>query len=256
MYYNDYWVECIGMIKIAFCDDEISVLEELGSLLNRYCAKHGCECEHKAFQSPLELLAAIERGVRFDILFLDVLLPGENGIEASVEIRKYDSNVKIIFLTSSPEFAVQSYTVNAYYYQLKPVQTESFSSLMDSVLSECERDKASSFILRCKSGIARIEPRQVEYCEVIHRTRFIHLTNGRVLESIGSMDELSDRLAQFGCFLRPHRSYLVNLDHIQNLSYRAITMSCQTEIPIPRGKYGEIKDRYLEYAFRNGQVII
>ncbi|MDE7230487.1 MAG: LytTR family DNA-binding domain-containing protein [Oscillospiraceae bacterium] len=244
------------MIRTAFCDDELSVLNELSSLLNRYCAEHGKEIEYTAFQSPLELLAAVERGTRFDVILMDVLMPGENGIEASAEIRSYDSNVRIIFLTSSPEFAVQSYQVRAYSYQLKPVQEGSFFSLMDSVISECENDKASSFILRCKSGIARIEPRQVEYCEVIHRTRFIHLINGKVLESIGSMDELSDRLAQFGCFLRPHRSYLINLDHIQNLSYRAITMACRIEIPIPRGKYGEIKDRYLEYAFRNGQVII
>lgn len=244
------------MIKIAFCDDEISVLEELGSLIDRYRAEHGCEFEYKAFQSPLELLAAIERGARFDILFLDVIMPGENGIAASAEIRSYDNNVKIVFLTSSPEFAVQSYAVNAYYYQLKPIQTDGFFSLMDSVISECDKDKASSFIIRCKNGITRIESRRVEYCEVIHRTLFIHLTNGMIFESIGSMDELSDQLTPFGCFLRPHRSYLVNLDHIQNLSYRAITMACHIEIPIPRGKYGEIKDRYLEYAFQNRQVII
>ncbi len=244
------------MIKIAFCDDDLTVLNEIRVFLDRYRVKRNQEIGYTAFHSPLDLLAEIERGTRFDILFLDVLMPGENGIDAAAEIRNYDSNVKIIFLTSSSEFAVQSYTVGAYFYQLKPIWEESFFRLMDAVLSVCEKEHAGSLILRCKNGIVRIEPRHLEYCEVIHRNLFIHLTSGKTLESIGSLDELSKQLAPYGSFLKPHRSYLVNMEYIQNLSYRAITMSCLTEIPVPRGKYNEIKNAFLEYAFQNRQVIV
>lgn len=244
------------MLKIAFCDDEISVLNELGVLLDRYRSERSREIEYTAFHSPLDLLAAIEQGIRFDVLLLDVIMPGENGIEASEEIRNYDSNVKIIFLTSSSEFAVQSYTVNAFFYQLKPICAESFFPLLDSVVSECDKERASSLILRCKNGITRIELRELEYCEVIHRTLFVHLTNGDVLESVGSMDKLSNQLMPFGGFLRIHRSYMINLEHVRNLSYRSITMSSLTKIPLPRGKYHEVKDRYLEYAFQNRQVTV
>ena len=244
------------MVKIAFCDDELSVLNDIRVLLDQYRVERNQEIDYTVFQSPLNLLAEIERGTRFDILFLDVLMPGETGIDAAAEIRNYDSNVKIIFLTSSSEFAVQSYTVGAYFYQLKPIWRESFFRLMDSAISACEKEQSNSLILRCKSGIMRIELRHLEFCEVIHRTLFIHLTSGKVLESAGSLDELCKQLEPHGCFLRPHRSYLVNMDHVQSLSYRAITMSCLTEIPIPRGKYQEIKDTYLEYAFQNRQVMV
>ena len=244
------------MVRIAFCDDDISVLNELRVLLDRYRVGRNCEVDYVIFNSPLNLLAEIERGVRYDILFLDVLMPGENGITAAAEIRNYDSNVKIIFLTSSSEFAVQSYMVNAYYYQLKPIWEESFFRLMDSVLSQCEKEQTNSLILRCKGGITRIELRQLEYCEVIHRTLMIHLSTGKVLESIGSLDELCKQLEFDGKFLRPHRSYLVNLEFVQNISYRAIIMSCLAEIPIPRGKYNEVKNAFLEYAFQNRQVTI
>lgn len=244
------------MVKIAFCDDDISVLNELRVLLDRYRVERNCVVDYVIFNSPLNLLAEIERGVRFDILFLDVLMPGENGIDAAAEIRNYDSNVKIIFLTSSSEFAVQSYMVGAYFYQLKPIWEESFFRLMDSVLSQCEKEQESSLILRCKNGITRIDLRQLEYCEVIHRTLMIHLSTGKVLESIGSLDELCKQLEPDGKFLRPHRSYLVNLEFVQNISYRAIIMSCLAEIPIPRGKYNEVKNAFLEYAFQNRQVTI
>ena len=89
------------MIKLAFCDDDLSILSELRVLLDRYRVQRNQEIDYTAFQSPLELLAEIERGTRYDILFLDVLMPGETGIDAAAEIRNYDTNVKIIFLTSS-----------------------------------------------------------------------------------------------------------------------------------------------------------
>lgn len=244
------------MIKIAFCDDDLSILNELQVLTDRYCTEHSREIEHTAFSSPLELLAEIEKGVRFDILFLDIIMPGESGIDAAAEIRSFDTNMKIIFLTSSTEYAVQSYVVGAYYYQLKPILAESFFRLLDSVLSTCETESSHSIILRCKNGITRVALTQLEYCEVIHRTLFIHLHTGAVLECIGSLDELARQLAPYGNFLRSHRSYLINLDYITNISYRAITLSDLAEIPIPRGKYQEIKDSFLEYAFQNRQVIL
>lgn len=244
------------MIKIAFCDDDLSVLNDLRILLDQYRVKHNQEIEYTAFQSPLELLTEIEKGTLFDILFLDVLMPGETGIDAATEIRGYDSNVKIIFLTSSAEYAVQSYTVGAFFYQLKPIWEESFFRLMDSAIAACEKEQEDSLILRCKTGITRIELRQLEYCEVIHRTLLIHLTGGTVLESVGSLDELSRHLEPSGLFLRPHRSYLVNLDCIQTLSSHSITMSCHAEIPLPRGKYHEVKEAYLKHAFQNGRRMI
>lgn len=242
------------MIHIAFCDDSASALSEALSLLDRYRRERDREIVHTAFRSSVELLAEIERGVRFDVLFLDILMPGQNGIETAAEIRQYDSNMKIVFLTSSAEFAVQSYAVEAYFYQLKPLRWESFSRVLDSALERCAQERENRIILHCKSGITSLDPQRLEFCEVIHRTLLFHLSSGRVLESAGSLDELSRRLLPYGCFLRPHRSYLIHLGYVQSISYRAVVMSSLTEIPIPRGKYNEIKDAFLAYAFRNGQV--
>ena len=244
------------MVKVAFCDDDLSALNELQTLLDRYRLERNQPLEYSPFHSPLDLMAAIERGLRFDVLFLDVLMPGQNGMETAQEIRQHDNNVKIIFLSSSPEFAVQSYHVNAFFYQLKPIREESLFRVMDSVLEVCEKEQTRSLILRCKTGLTRVEPRQIEYCEVLHRTLLIHLTSGRVLECSGSLEELSSQLLPYGGFLRPHRSYLVNLEYIHNLSYKAITMCSQTEIPIPRGKYNEIKNAFLTHAFQNNTVIL
>lgn len=244
------------MIKVAFCDDDQSVLDELKNLLTQYCTRRGQEIEHASFYSSLELLNEIEKGVRYDILFLDVILPNENGIDIAKEIRQYDSVIKIIFLTSSSEFAVQSYTVGAYFYQLKPIWEESFFRLMDSAISECRKEQHLSLILRCKNGITRVDLERLEYCEVIGRTLLFHMEGGKVLESTGSMDKLYGQLAQYENFVRPHRAFLVNMEYIQKISYKAVTMENLAEIPIPHGKCSEIKNMYLEYAFDKQQVFI
>lgn len=244
------------MIRIAFCDDDLAVLNELNMLLEQYRTEHKREIVYTAFQSPIELLAEIEKGTRWDILLLDVLMPGENGISVAKEIRRYDSVAKIIFLTSSSEFAVESYTVSAFFYQIKPISQEDFFRLMDSVLFECEKAQQSSLVLRCKSGITRINLEKLEYCEVTGRTLVFHLENGKVLESAGSLDELCEKLRQYDCFLRSHRSFLVNMEYIQNISYKAITLDSLAEIPIPHGKCSDIKRKYLEYTFRSKEVVV
>lgn len=242
------------MIKVAFCDDEPAVRDELSALLNQYRAQRNVDLNIEVFNASLDLLNAMERGSRFDVLLLDILMPGFNGIEAATEIRRFDSCVKIIFLTSSAEFAVQSYTVNAFYYQLKPIQPESLFRLMDSVLETCEQERSHGLILRCKDGLTLVETRRIEFCEVTHRTLFIHLISGEVLECTGSLDNLETQLTVYKCFMRLHRSYLVNLNHIRNITCRTVTMSCLTKIPIPRGKYNEIKNAFLENAFNEGKI--
>jgi len=244
------------MIKIAFCDDDMEVLHQMNELLDRYRVERNEDITYAAFQSPFELLTEIEKGIRPDILFLDVVMPGQNGMDVAKEIRQYDTNMKIIFLTSSPEFAVESYSVGAYFYQLKPIWEESFFRLMDAVLAECEKKKKNSLILRSKDGITRIDLQQLEYCEVLGRKLLFHLEDGAVLENAGSLDDLAGQLMQYSNFFRPHRSFLVNMEYIQNISSRSIKMVNDAEIPIPHGKCSEIKNTYMEYAFNGEQAVL
>ncbi len=244
------------MIKIAFCDDELSVLHDLTVLLDRYRVDRNQEMEYFAYQSPFELMANIEKGHQWDIILLDVMMPGENGIEVAKEIRGHDENVKIIFLSSSPEFAVQSYAVNAYFYQLKPIREENLFPVLDQALASCKKARTEMLVLKCKSGITVMDPAELEYCEVNGRSLLLYMQDGRVLESIGKLDVLEEKLLSTGSFLRVHRSYLVNMAYIQNISYRSVILFSQKEIPIPHGKCGEIKKTYLSYAFERETVLL
>lgn len=244
------------MIKIAFCDDDLSVLRELGALMDKYRVERNQNIIYASFNSPLELLTEVERGTRLDIIFLDVLMPAQNGISTAREIRQYDTSVKIIYLTSSAEYAVDSYSVGAYFYQLKPIWQESLYRLMDSVLSECQKDKESSLILRSRTGITRLDLDRLQYCEVMGRTLLFHRKDGEALDSIGRLDDLCEQLKDYEQFVRCHRSYLINMDYVQNISSKTITMTDGIQIPIPHGKYSELKDKFFDYFFRKNQTFL
>lgn len=244
------------MIKTAFCDDDPAVLAKMGVLLQKYCKSSGQKMVYALFSSPLEVLAEIEKGMRWDILILDILMPGQNGIDVAREIRGYDTDMKIIFLTSSAEFAVESYTVGAYFYQMKPVCEERFFELMDAVVAACGQARQGSLLLCAKNGIRRIDLEKLEYCEVMGRTLLFHMEGGSVFEGGGGMDELERKLMPYGNFLRPHRSFLVNMEYIQSISGKAVVMSCGVNIPVPHGKYSGIKESYLEYALSRKLVFV
>ncbi len=127
---------------------------------------------------------------------------------------------------------------------------------MDAAISECEKARRCGLILRCKSGITRVDLDRLEYCEVIGRTLLFYLENGEILESIGSLDELAGKLSQYENFMRPHRSFLINMEYIRHISYKMIVMDNLAKIPIPHGKCSEIKNQYLQYAFQRKQVFL
>lgn len=243
-------------MKIAACDDNLVFLQELSGLLNQYSEEYHCNIEYKLFTNPLELVAQIEKGTHYDVILLDVFMPGINGIECAKDIRTYDNYVKIIFLTFSTEFAVESYAVKAYQYLLKPIQKEKLFLILKQLEKESQNMKNNLFVFKSKTGITKISLSKLEYCEVINRKIILHLTNGEECECGLRMGELEEKLKPFGMFIRPHRSFLINMDYIQSLTSNSIVMESAIKIPIPREKHAQIKQLYMDYIFRSASPVI
>lgn len=115
---------------IAICDDQADELAELAELLNRWQIERRAALRFKAFHSAAELLDSTEKEA-FSLYFLDIIMPGEDGISAAREIRNFNDAAEIIFLTSSPAFAYESYGVRALDYILKPIRAEMLFPILD-----------------------------------------------------------------------------------------------------------------------------
>lgn len=235
------------MIKIAVCDDSNEDLSITINILNEYKALGICDIEYESFTSGVELVSSIQAGNTFQIILLDIIMPRVNGIDIAKEINDYDKEVRIIFMTCSQEFAVESYAVGAYYYILKPIKKGQLFQLLNKVRKELEICNEKSIIVKCKSTIVRIVLTQLEFVEVINRTIFYHLNDGTVLQSTGVFSNIEPALLSYRQFVKPHRSYIVNLNYIDFLMPKELLMRSNITIPIAKSCYKSLKDTYFNY---------
>lgn len=242
------------MLKIAICDDDVCELSNIISIINEYKEMniYRYDITYTAFQSAVELIAAVEGGNQYVIILLDIIMPLISGMEAAREIRTYDKVAKIVFLTSSPEFAVDSYAVDAFYYALKPVWKEKLFAVLDKVFTAIHNQNEASILVKCKTGLTRIPLHILEYVEVLGRTICYHLVNGIVLEEIGVMAKLQQMLIAYPQFVKPHRAFIINLDCIDVLIPREVKLYSNAVIPVAKENYTELKASYIARTFQRG----
>lgn len=238
------------MIHIAICDDSKQERQALADLFERYQKLHAIPLQIHIFQNGFSLLDAIDQGKRFDITILDILMPGENGIEIARNIKASGTDTEIIFLTSSPEYAVDSYEVKAQNYLLKPVTEEKFFASIDAIFAELDKKDTASFIIYTTAKqYSRIRVSALVYGEVTHRTITLHLADRTTISAIMTFTEFLDILKVYPDFIYPHRSYAVNMNYIQYVTKSDIILTDSQKIPLSRNNYTKISEQFLNFAY-------
>jgi DNA-binding LytR/AlgR family response regulator len=167
------------MLQIAVCDDDIDELSNMVQLINLYRTSKNFDCEYAVFPNGFELVSALEKGKRFDIYCLDIIMPGFSGIDVAKEIRGFDKTAPIIFFTSSPEFALESYSVKAINYVLKPISKEKLFFTLNEVLEQIKAKKDEDvLIVKSHEGIQKVLISNLVFAEVIGRNVLYHLRSG------------------------------------------------------------------------------
>lgn len=236
------------MLQIAICDDNIDELSNMVQLINLYRTSKNLNCEYAVFANGFELISAIEKGKKFDMYCLDIIMPGFTGIDVAKEIRNFDKTAPIIFFTSSPEFALESYSVKAINYVLKPVSKEKLYFTFDEILEQIKvKKEEDSIIVKSKEGIQKILVSKLTFVEVIGRNVLYHLHSGKVIECTERFSSVCNTLSKYRCFMKPHRSYLVNMQYVDTIENHRITLQTLSSIPIAQGKAKEMKQQYLYY---------
>lgn len=239
------------MLRIALCDDNTTDLSSMESILKTYRTNHFTDCDYCVFHSGFELMTALGNGKRFDVYCLDIIMPKFSGIALGKEIRSCQKNAQIIFFTSSPEFALESYSVKAANYILKPVTFEKFSRAMDDVLDQIHKEEPQTVILKSSEGILKILLSSLLYVEAMGRNTIYHTVSGRTITCPQKFSAACDSLMDYSCFLKSHRSYLVNMNYIDVIRSTEITLQSSIKIPVAQGKVKEIKELYLAFQMED-----
>lgn len=233
-------------MKIALCDDDELELSNIQSLLDSYQKKHNISFTCKEFHSSFEL-ASQAPNVRYDIYLLDILMPHMTGMELAREIRGFDRAADIIFLTTTPEFAVESYTVKATNYLMKPVLPDAFFSTMDDIIRAKAQEQEHFLVLTSRIGIHKVHLSELIYVEAQNRKVIYYTTSGEQIVCTDLFSSVCDNLLQHHEFIQVHRSFLVNMNYIRSIGITDMQLHNGKNIPLAQRRVNDIKKHYLAF---------
>lgn len=240
-----------AFMRIAICDDESRDLLQIALLIEAYRRSRKAEIVCVSFKSAAELLSSMDRE-EYDVLFLDVLLPGLSGMEAAREIREKNGHVEIIFLTSSPEYAVESYCVRAHYYFLKPASAEKLFPVLDRLMDRFRRPE-DALRIKTQSHVFSLPYGSMECVEVMSKKLYFHMADGSVREVPGNLTEYEQALLKRPGFIKVHSSYLVSLQWVQELRRHELVTASGHCVPVSRTEYPKVRAAYLDFLFEEAQ---
>ncbi len=232
-------------MHIAICDDKLDELSRISSILEDYRRECNNAITYEAFNSATALLETI-KNKDFDLLILDILMPGITGIEAAKEIRQYNTELPLIFLTSSREYAVESYRVNAEDYILKPARKDEMFHVINKQLTK-HLQKGAFITIKVESGIVKLALSNIVFVEVVNRRVHFNLASGEIHETYGYLADYENTILNEPNFYKPHRSYLINLNYVTQLDKNGIITSIGKTVPVSRDSFTKTKAAYMKH---------
>lgn len=214
-------------MKIAVCDDRAECIQQLKEIASEYTAdRKSTPMTLAYFLDPYDLLESADEKGGYDIYILDIVMPGMTGIQLGVKLRNAGHDGKIIYLTSSEEYAIDSFKVKAFDYIMKPISKEVFYKTMDEAIAALAVKRNKVVVVKTKDAAMRVKFEDILYVELCKRVLAYHLKDGKTVESLHIRSAFSDAVAELLAdrrFAPCGASMAVNLDHVSAVAMETVS---------------------------------
>jgi len=238
-------------MKIAICDDITNQLEIIKNATIEYFKSQHDSVEIETFNNSFAFIDT-QAKVIYDLVLLDVCMPGILGTDVAREIRMRNDKTEIIFLTTSNEFALDAFEVNAAHYLLKPFTQVAFNKAMDRAMQHIDNKLTKMIYLKCPKGaVQAVDKNSISYIEASAHRQNVILHDGTIIETVQTLFELYHTLQELtvGQFITPYKGFVVNQQAISTIESDMIVLKSGKSIPIPRRTFNSLKQTYFNYMF-------
>lgn len=236
------WTRGIVMLQIAVCDDEKVVTKKIREIVEQHFLDLGKDVQVKEFWDGSEL---VETGEHFDFIFLDVEMKMLNGIETAKQIRKFDGNVPIVYITEYTDYWRRAYTVHAFDFIEKPADEERIHQVLQDWLNMIQESKNQTVELLTEDGMIIQKTDEIYYFLINRKKKVLVCTGEKQYFIRENLADIYSKLNQVQ-FYSPHRSCIVNLKYIEKLDGYDIILENGEFLPLAQKK----KKEYLEQLHR------
>lgn len=235
--------------KIAIVEDEDSCLRRLGDSLRLYeDGNKETAFDITAYKDADSFLNDGKR--HYDIVFMDIDLPGMSGMECAAKLRETDSVVTLIFVTGLAQYAVEGYSVAALDYIVKPVTYKNFKVKLDRALAHIRLNRSKCVIVM-GNELYRVSVNDIVYVEIqSHRLTF-HLINGETRQGWGVLKKIAEELKDYG-FGCCSSSFLINFKYVTSLNANSVKMLDGSQLVITRRSKERFMSDFTQYIGNGG----
>jgi len=244
------------VLRFALCEDDEKQRQSGEKLLLEYFSLRPELGGHVAvFSSAQELLEHVDRQGGFDLYLLDIIMPEKNGIELGAELRKRGFSPMIIYMTSSPDYAVDSYTVRAFDYLLKPVERKTLFLTLDEAVESLSWERDASIAVKTRGGLQRLKLSGLVYCELSDRRICYYMSGGNIVEGVSLREPFKDAvsdLLKYKQFALCSVSFAVNLAFVDRIERDRLHIKTGQYLPVSRKFRDSLTDRWMDFNLKGG----
>ena len=233
------------MITCAMCDDELPFAEQLRSLVMAYAKKKRVELQAETFASAEELLEEIENGAGFEILFLDIEMRKMDGIELGKKLRERSYQTLIIYVSGYDQYMRQLFEAEPFRFLSKPLKQEELENVLDKAFERISRFHRELFTIRFGKNVVNLLCRDIVYLESNKRKIIVR----GEYEYYHKLDEAEEELLAISAdFVRIHKAYLVNMEHVEAFQYEKLALRDGTILSISEAHRANVRSRFWEWG--------
>lgn len=236
-------------MRIAICDDIQRELEKISAAVNIYAKEHPeLHFDIDAYGGAIDILSAVEKEKTYDIALLDICMPGILGTEVAKEMLSKSPDTAIIFLTTSDEYAVTAFALNAIHYLVKPFTQEQLNTALERAIQRMGEPDFLS--LHCVDGVYRVRTNEITFIESQGHYLSVCLASGKILRLRRMLSQMVEEVQDYPEFLRIGASYIVNLSFVRKISAGCVEITDGTKIPVPRRSGEAVQKAYMDFCRR------
>ena len=230
-------------MKIALCEDNQAEADWLKRVIEDWAAEGSYDIQISWYSETKQFLFVYEE-ICFDMLFLDIQMPGENGISLARKLRGKNDAIPIVFVTGMDEYISEGYEVEAVHYLVKPVKEEKVKECLERVVKKMAVQEPF-VVLNTEEGMARGLVKDIVKIEVFAR-QCVYTTQERKYTVIQTLKQAQQEL-ETDDFAECYRGVLVNLRHVEAIEHSRVLLANGEEAPVSRRLYGKLNEAFIEY---------